>query len=49
MGSSLAIEIALEANGSVVEYASWLHPANNVQHINLAELDADLKGVNLAL
>ena len=35
--------LALEAN---VKDARWLHQANNVQHINLAELDAVLKELN---
>ena len=35
--------------GSVVEDASWLHPVNNVQHVNLTELNTVLKGVNLVL
>ena len=47
--SSLAIGVALEANGAVVEDACWLRPTNDPQHINLAELDATLKGINLAL
>ena len=33
----------------VIEDACWLRPTNDAQHINLAELDAALKGVNLAL
>ena len=47
--SWLATEATREANRSVVKDVSWLHPANNEQHINLAELNAVLKGVNLAL
>ena len=41
--------VALEANGAIVEDACWLWPENNARHINLAELDATLKRVNLAL
>ena len=47
--SSLATEVMLEANRSVVKDVSWLRPVNNVQHVNLAELNAVLKGVNLVL
>lgn len=46
--SSLAMGVALEANESMVEDASWLHPSNDARHINLTELDAALKGINLA-
>ena len=47
--SSIATGVALETNGTVIEDACWLRPINNAQHINLAELDAALKGTNLAL
>ena len=47
--SSIATGVALETIGMVIEDAYWLHPTNDAQHINLAELDAALKGVNLAL
>lgn len=47
--SSLAMGVTLEANGSIIEDACWLHPTNDARHINLAELDAALKGINLAL
>ena len=47
--SSVATGDALETNGTVIEYACWLRPTNDAQHINLAELNAALKGVNLAL
>ena len=46
--SCIATGVALETNGTVIENACWLHPTNDAQHINLAELDAALKGVNLA-
>ena len=42
---SPATRVVLKANRLVVESVSWLCPANNVQHINLAVL----KGVNLVL
>ena len=47
--SSVAAEVALETNGAVIEDACWLRPTNDAQHINRAELEAALKGVNLAL
>ena len=47
--SSLAIGVALERHETVFEDACWLRPENDAQHINLAELDAVLKGINLAL
>ena len=47
--SSLVIRVALERHETVLEDACWLRPENDAQHINLAELDAVLKGINLAL
>ena len=47
--SSLAIGVLLEKNGAVIEDACWLRPMNDTMHINLAELDMVLKGINLAL
>ena len=47
--SSLAIGVLLEKDGAAVEDACWLRPTNDAAHINLAELDAVMKGVNLAL
>ena len=47
--SSFAIGVALERHKTVLEDACWLRPENDAQHINLAELDAVLKGINLAL
>ena len=41
--------MALGVNGSIVEDACWLRPINDPRHINLAKLDAVIKGVNLAL
>ena len=46
--SSLALGVALEVDGEVIEDASWLR-TEDATHINLAELDATLKGINLAL
>jgi hypothetical protein len=47
--SSLAIGVSLEIGGAIVEDASWLRKENDPAHINLAELDAVVKGINLAL
>ena len=47
--SSLAMGVPLEANSALTENACWLWPKNDARHINLAELDVTLKGVNLAL
>ena len=47
--SSVATGVALETNGTIIEDACWLRPVNDALHINLAELDAALKGINLAL
>jgi ribonuclease HI len=46
--SSLAVGAAVSVNGSVVEDASWLRPDDG-SHINMAELDAVIKGINMAL
>ena len=46
---SLTTGVVLERIGTVLEDACWLCPKNDAQHINLAELDATLKGLNLAL
>ena len=47
--SSLAIAMALECHETVLGDAYRLLPENDAQHINFVELDAVLKGVNLAL
>lgn len=47
--SSLATGVSLECGGSVLEVACWLRPENDSQHINLAELNAIIKVVNLAI
>ena len=47
--SSLMIGVVLERHETVLEYACWLQPENGAQYINLVELDAVLKGINLAL
>jgi ribonuclease HI/transposase InsO family protein len=47
--SSIATGVCVQIDGEVVEDACWLRKENDVAHINLAELDAVLKGVNMAL
>ena len=47
--SCISTGVALETNETVIQDACWLCPTNDAQHINLAELDTALKGVNLAL
>ena len=47
--SSLALGVVLEVSGVVVEDGAWLRKPNDVSHINIAELDAVVKGLNLAL
>ena len=47
--SSLATGVSLVYDGAVVEDARWLQPEKNSQHINLMELDAIIKGINLAI
>uniref|UniRef100_A0A5S6QEW3 RNase H domain-containing protein n=1 Tax=Trichuris muris TaxID=70415 RepID=A0A5S6QEW3_TRIMR len=46
--STLAIGIAVEVNGAIIEDTSWLRP-DDCHHINLAELDAVITGLNVAL
>jgi len=46
--SSLALGVVIEVDGCVVEDASWLR-AEDASHINMAELDAVIKGINMAI
>ncbi|KFD46672.1 hypothetical protein M513_12440 [Trichuris suis] len=46
--SALALGVALEVDNSVIEDGVWLRP-NDARHINMAELDAVIKGLNLAI
>ena len=47
--SSLAIGAVLSINSQVVEDCSWLRPVDDPTHINVSELNAVVKGINLAL
>ena len=47
--SSTATGVLLEIGGVVTEDAAWLRKKDDASHINAAELDAVLEGINLAL
>lgn len=47
--SSLALGVILEMGGVTVEDAAWLRKKNDFSHVNVAELDAVMKGINLTL
>ena len=47
--TSLAMGVALEDNGSIIEDVCWLRPENASRHKDLAELDVTVKGINLVL
>ena len=47
--SSLGLGVALEVDGSIVWDASWLRKESVYQHINVAELEAVGRGVNMAI
>lgn len=46
--SDLAYGVVLEANGAVIEDRSWLRPKDDKRHINIAELDAAIKALELS-
>jgi ribonuclease HI len=47
--SSLAYGVVAEVAGEVIEDAAWLRKTDDYAHINVAELEAILKGLNLAI
>ena len=47
--SSIATGVVIEESGNVIEDGSWLRKRDDKAHINLAELESVIKGVNLAL
>lgn len=47
--SNLALGVSLEIDGDIVEDGAWLRPKNDSMHINRSELEAAIKGINLAL
>ena len=46
--SSLALGVVVEMDGRIIEDANWLRK-EDCCHINMAELDAVIKGLNLVL
>ena len=46
--SCLALGALLQVDGDVVEDAAWLKSANDAMHINLSELEAAIRGINMA-
>ena len=47
--SKTAYGVALERGDEIIEDGAWLRKAGNGTHINLAELNAVIKGVNLSM
>jgi len=47
--SSIAMGAVVEINGTTVEDAAWLRKKDDHAHINVAELNAVLKGISLAV
>ena len=47
--SNIAYGVAIDVDGNIVEDATWLKKSDDTTHINVSELDAVLKGINLAL
>ena len=47
--SNIAYGAAIDVDGNIVEDATWLKNSDDTTHINVSELDAVLKGINLAL
>lgn len=47
--SSVALGVCLEVDGNIVEDATWLRKKTDNLHINVAELEAVARGINLAL
>lgn len=47
--SSMATGVCFEIDGVIVENVAWLRKKHDYNHIDIAELDATIKGVNLAL
>ena len=47
--SSLAMGVAIQVDGVVVEDATWLRKKSDHLHINVSELEAVARGINLAI
>ena len=46
--SSVTMRVVLEGNGNIIKDATWMHPAGDAKHGNLAEFDAMIKDINMA-
>ena len=47
--SSIALGVIIQIAGTTVEDAAWLRKRDDFNHINVAELEAAIKGINLAI
>lgn len=47
--NSIAMRVILEVGGVKAEDAAWLRKKTDVNHINVAQLEAVMKGIHLAL
>ncbi|KAI0982522.1 hypothetical protein GJ496_005922 [Pomphorhynchus laevis] len=47
--SSIAEGVVIEVDGIIAEDASWLRPKDDPHHINMAELNACIRGLNLSI
>ena len=47
--SSIALGVAITVDGDVIEDAAWLRKENDTSHINVSELDAAIKGINMTV
>ena len=47
--SSIATGVVLEVDEKIIEDGAWLRPKSDVSHINRSELNAAIKGINMAI
>lgn len=47
--SSIAIGVVIEIDGDIVEDGCWLRPKHDTNHINISELQAVIRGINMAV
>ncbi len=47
--SNIATGVAIAVDGEIVEDAAWLRKKDDTAHINVSELDAVIRGINLCL
>ena len=47
--SQLALGVTLTVNGNIIEDGTWLRKVDDHAHINVAELDAVIRGLNIAV